>query len=165
MRRAFFLPHAPRNFISAVARPKPPVFVSRATLSTAESPASRLDKWLWAVRIFKTRSLAADACRAGSVQVNAHPVKPARDVRVGEQVIVHQGLIRRTLQVIAVPPSRVGAKRVSEYCTDLTPPEEFEKAKLQRVQQLLAREKGSGRPTKRDRRLLDQLLSRGGALP
>lgn len=108
--------------------------------------------------MFKTRSLATDACRAGSVEVNSQPVKPARALHPGEQVTVHQGLVRRTLQVVGMPPSRVGAKRVPEFCTELTPPEEFEKARTQRVQQLLAREKGSGRPTKRDRRLLDQLL-------
>ncbi len=129
-----------------------------ATLSTAVSTSYRLDKWLWAVRIFKTRSLATDACRAGSVDVNAQLAKPARDVRLGEQVTVRQGLVTRTLQVVGMPPSRVGAKRVPEYCTDLTPPTEFEKARTQPVQQLLAREKGSGRPTKRDRRLLDQLF-------
>lgn len=128
-------------------------------MSTGASPVYRLDKWLWAVRIFKTRSLATDACRAGSVEVNAQPAKPAREVRGGEQVIVRQGLIKRTLEVVAVPRSRVGAKLVRDYCNDLTPPEEFAKARSQPIQQLLAREKGSGRPTKRDRRLLDQLLN------
>lgn len=118
----------------------------------------RLDKWLWAVRIFRTRSLASDACRAGSVAVNDQPAKPSRDVRAGETVTVRQGLVLRTLRVAAVPRSRVGPKLVSEYCLDLTPPDEWEKARAQRVQQFLAREKGSGRPTKRDRRLLDRLL-------
>ncbi len=130
----------------------------RAQLSTAASPESRLDKWLWSVRLFKTRSLATDACRAGSVVINELPVKPARDVRPGEQIVIWQGLVKRTVQVVAVPPSRVGAKIVAQYCTDLTPAGEFEKARRQPVQQFLAREKGSGRPTKRDRRLLDQLL-------
>ncbi len=125
--------------------------------SPAES-AGRLDKWLWAVRVFKTRSLAIDACRAGSVTVNDLPAKPARDVRPGERVAVKQGLMLRTFQVVAVPRSRVGPKLVGTFCTDLTPPAEFEKAREQRVQQVLAREKGSGRPTKRDRRLLDQIF-------
>lgn len=121
--------------------------------------ATRLDKWLWAVRIFKTRSLASDACRAGNVTVNDHVSKPSRDVRAGETVTVRQGLVMRTLKVIDVPRSRVGPKLVATFCNDLTPPEEFEKAAQNRIQQLLAREKGSGRPTKRDRRLLDHLLS------
>lgn len=127
-------------------------------LSTANNSAARLDKWLWSVRLFKTRSLATDACRAGSVEVNSQPAKPAREIRSGEQIVVQQGLVRRTLQVLAVPNSRVGPKLVPTYCTDLTPPEEFEKARAQRVQQLLAREKGSGRPTKRDRRLIGAVL-------
>ncbi len=123
----------------------------------AESTA-RLDKWLWAVRIFKSRSLATDACRAGSVWVNAQPAKPSREVHAGETVTVRQGLVLRTLGVVAVPPGRVGARLVPAYCADRTPPEEFEKLRAHRVQQFLAREKGSGRPTKRDRRLLDRFL-------
>lgn len=126
--------------------------------STAAVPAARLDKWLWAVRIFKTRSLATDACRAGSVTINDLAAKPARDVRAGEMVLVRQGVILRTLRVLGVPASRVGAKLVPEFCMDLTPAAEFGKAREQRVQHLLEREKGSGRPTKRDRRLLDRLL-------
>ncbi len=120
--------------------------------------AERIDKWLWTVRIFKTRSLATDACRAGSVTVNSQPVKPSRDVRAGEVVVVRQGLIHRTLKVRAVPPARVGAKLVAAYCEDQTPPAEFAKARAQRVQQFLARARGSGRPTKRDRRLIDRLF-------
>ena len=125
----------------------------------AESPqADRIDKWLWAVRVFRTRSLATDACRAGSVTVNGQPAKPARAVHPGERVVVRLGLIHRTLEVRAVPRSRVGAALVAGYCTDHTPPEEYERARAQRVQQLLARAKGSGRPTKRDRRRLDRLF-------
>lgn len=120
--------------------------------------AARLDKWLWAVRMFKSRALATDACRAGSVCIRDEPAKPGRDVHTGEVVTVRQGIITRTLQVVAVPRSRVGAKLVVEFCTDLTPPGEFEKARIHRMQQVLAREKGSGRPTKRDRRLLDRLF-------
>jgi ribosome-associated heat shock protein Hsp15 len=123
-----------------------------------EAGPARVDKWLWAVRIFRTRGLAADACRAGSVHVNELPAKPARSLRSGETVTVRQGLILRTLRVVALPRSRVGAPLVPQYCTDLTPPEEFAKARENPIQQVLAREKGSGRPTKRDRRLLDQLL-------
>ncbi|MGC4071914.1 MAG: S4 domain-containing protein [Nibricoccus sp.] len=124
-----------------------------------ETPlGSRLDKWLWCVRIFKTRGLATDACRAGSVEVNGQSAKPARDVHAGETVSVRQGLIVRTLIVRGAPLARVGAKRVAEFCEDRTPPEEFEKVRLQRVQQVLARDKGSGRPTKRDRRALDRLM-------
>jgi ribosome-associated heat shock protein Hsp15 len=120
--------------------------------------AARLDKWLWAVRLFKTRSLASDACRAGSVIINEQPAKPARAVRGGETITVRQGLVLRTLRVLGVPASRVGAKLVPTYCDDRTPPEEFAKAKQNPLLQTLAREKGSGRPTKRDRRLIDSLF-------
>jgi ribosome-associated heat shock protein Hsp15 len=119
---------------------------------------ARLDKWLWAVRLFPTRALATAAIHAGSVEVNARPAKPAREVRAGETVTVRQGLILRTLRVVAVSPSRVGAKLVPQYCTDLTPASEFEKVREQRMQQVLAREKGSGRPTKRERREVDRLF-------
>lgn len=110
------------------------------------------------MRVFKTRALATDACRAGSVAVNELPAKPAREVHAGEVVTVKQGLFTRTLRVVAVPRSRVGAKLLPEFCVDLTPPEEVEKLRERSVQQLMAREKGSGRPTKRDRRLMDDLL-------
>ncbi|MBW7894337.1 MAG: RNA-binding S4 domain-containing protein [Opitutaceae bacterium] len=121
---------------------------------------ARIDKWLWCVRLFKTRALATTACRAGAVLIGDVPVKPAREVRIGETVCVRQGLITRTLQVVAAPAARVAAKQVPAFCTDLTPPEEFEKVRAQRVQQFLAREKGAGRPTKRERRRLDRLLGR-----
>ena len=135
----------------------PRVPFSRVSPTEADS-AVRLDKWLWAVRIFKSRSLATDACRAGSVRVNEQPAKPSRDVHAGETVTVRQGLMLRTLGVLALPRGRVGAKLVPAYCADRMPPEEFEKVRLHRVQQFLAREKGSGRPTKRDRRLLDRFF-------
>jgi ribosome-associated heat shock protein Hsp15 len=119
---------------------------------------ARLDKWLWAVRLFKTRAQAAAAIRAGGVEINARPAKPAREVHAGETVTVRQGLILRTLLVVGTPASRVGAKLVPNYCTDLTPESEFEKVRLQRLQHVLARAKGSGRPTKRERREVDRLF-------
>jgi len=121
----------------------------------ADRSAARLDKWLWAMRVFKTRPLATDACRAGSVDVNNLVAKPAREVHAGEVVVVRLGLFTRTLRVVGVPRSRVGAKLLPDFCVELTPPEEFEKLRARSVQQGLAREKGSGRPTKRDRREID----------
>lgn len=120
--------------------------------------AARLDKWLWAVRVFKTRALATDAIRAGSVEINGRPAKPAREVHAGETVTVQQGLVRRTLQVVGTPVARVGAKLVPQYCTDLTPASEYDKIREQRMQHVLARAKGSGRPTKRERREVDRLF-------
>ncbi|WP_044892137.1 RNA-binding S4 domain-containing protein [Opitutus terrae] len=128
--------------------------------TSPDSGPARLDRWLWAVRLYKTRSLASHACRAGSVEIGGQRAKPAREVHAGELVCVRQGLITRTLRVVDVPRSRVGAALVARFCADLTPAAEFEKAREQRLQHMLAREKGLGRPTKRDRRALDQLLGR-----
>jgi ribosome-associated heat shock protein Hsp15 len=122
------------------------------------SLAVRLDKWLWAVRIFKTRPLATEACRKGGVEINGLIAKPAREVHAGEMVMVRERGITRTLRVLGAPPSRLGAKLVSEYCTDLTPPAEWEKLRAAALARVAPREKGSGRPTKRDRRILDRLL-------
>jgi ribosome-associated heat shock protein Hsp15 len=122
-----------------------------------ESPA-RLDKWLWAVRVFKTRPLATEACRAGNVMIGEIAAKPARAVRAGEIVTVQQGVMMRTFRVVGSPKSRVGAALVPEFCVELTPPEEFAKARELRVQQIMARAPGTGRPTKRDRRLHDRLF-------
>jgi len=119
---------------------------------------TRLDKWLWAVRLFKTRALAAAAIRAGAVEIGGNPAKPSREVHPGEIVTVRQGVMRRTLRVVEAPVSRVGAKLVPLYATDLTPAAEFEKGREQRLGQFPARTPGSGRPTKRDRRLLDRLF-------
>jgi ribosome-associated heat shock protein Hsp15 len=126
--------------------------------AASEDSAARLDKWLWAVRLFRTRPLAAAACRAGEVTIDDRPLKPARDVRPGETIHVRQGVMRRTVVVLGVPPSRVGAARVPEFLEDRTPPEERQKVKEQAIQHLLARERGTGRPTKRDRRDLEAWL-------
>ncbi len=126
--------------------------------SSSDDSAARLDKWLWAVRLFRTRSLATAACRAGDVTIDERPVKPSRDVRLGETILVRQGVMRRTVVVLGVPPSRVGAALVPDFLEDRTPPEERQKVKDQAVQHLLARERGNGRPTKRDRRALEAWL-------
>ena len=110
--------------------------------------------------MFKSRSLATDACRAGSVTVGGQAAKPAREVRAGDQVIVRQGLIQRVVIVRGFPPHRVGAKLVPEFCEDRTPPEARALAEQNPLGHFLARERGSGRPTKRDRRALERMLHR-----
>lgn len=92
------------------------------------------------------------------MEIGGNAPKPAREVHAGEIIVVRQGVVIRTLKVVAVPRSRVGAQLVPEYCTDLTPASEFEKIKLQRLQHVLARERGSGRPTKRERRDVDRFF-------
>lgn len=132
-------------------------------MTTDGHDAARVDRWLWSVRIYKTRSLATAACRAGSVTIAGLMAKPAREVRVGDQVSVRIGLVERTLVVLGYPSQRVGAKVVALYCEDRTSPEEWAKAQQDRIAHFLAREKGSGRPTKRDRRSLDDLFRSGPA--
>ena len=116
--------------------------------------AVRVDKWLWSVRLFKTRSLATQACAAGHVRVNEHAVKPARALRPGEVVSVQLGEMTRTIKVIGLPASRVGASLVPRYYEDLTPPSEYEKVREKKVAPVGSRPKGSGRPTKKERRIL-----------
>jgi ribosome-associated heat shock protein Hsp15 len=117
----------------------------------------RLDQWLWAVRVYKTRSLAAEAVKAAHVTVNGQPSKPAHTVRAGEMVVARVGILTRTLKVLAAPPSRVGAKLVPEFAEDLTPPEEYEKPREPNFLPAILRPKGAGRPTKRERRELEEL--------
>ena len=110
----------------------------------------RLDKWLWSVRVFKTRPEATAACRAGKVLIGELEAKPGRDIHAGETIVVRVGAVTRTLKVVAHPKSRVGAKHLPEFMTDLTPPAEYERAKQAGVEHMLARARG--RPTKKDRR-------------
>lgn len=118
----------------------------------------RIDKWLWCVRVFKTRSDAAEACRNGAVTVNGNEAKPGRDVRTGDTVTVRAAGLLRTLSVLSLPRSRVAAKELPALVSDLTPPEEYERARLARLDILAPRDRGAGRPTKRDRRETERLV-------
>jgi ribosome-associated heat shock protein Hsp15 len=123
------------------------------------SPESvRLDKWLWAVRLFKTRSLATDACTAGKVQIDGHSVKPARNVHPGETIVALCGEITRTVKVLGLLDKRVGAKLVSGFMEDLTPASEYEKQRAKHVSPVGLRPPGAGRPTKKDRRSIIKFL-------
>lgn len=125
--------------------------------------AVRIDKWLWAVRLFKTRTQAADACRAGHTRVNGEVVKASRDIRVGDLIVVRSQGITRTVRVRAVVESRLGAGLVPDYLEDLTPPEELAKPRERQLKTVAWRAPGAGRPTKRERRQLDQWLDGSGA--
>lgn len=109
------------------------------------------------MRLYKSRSLAVEAIRSGRVTVNGAPTKPAHEARPGELVEAQMPFIARTFKVLGVPLSRVGAKLVCEYAEELTPPEEFEKAR-ERARLPGMRPAGSGRPTKRERRDLDDVM-------
>ena len=117
---------------------------------------ARVDKLLWAVRIFKTRSIATDACKKGRVAVGGTVVKPSRMIHVGDIVSVRKPPIEYSFRVIQLLGSRVGAKRVEEFMQNVTPREQYELLELQRVSGFVDRAKGLGRPTKKDRRDLDQ---------
>lgn len=117
---------------------------------------ARVDKWLWAVRIFKTRSIATDACKKGRVAVGGTVVKPSRMIHVGDIVSVRKPPVEYSFRVIQLLGSRVGAKRVEEFMQNVTPREQYELLELQRVSGFVDRAKGLGRPTKKDRRDLDQ---------
>lgn len=115
----------------------------------------RIDKYLWAVRYFKTRSIATQACKKGSIRVNNDVVKPARDVYPGDTISVRKNQINYKIIVLDLPESRLGAKLVDIYRKDITPKEEFEKTDLLNYSKDYYRKKGVGRPTKKDRRDID----------
>jgi len=122
----------------------------------------RIDKWLWAVRLFKTRSQAADACKGGKIKMEGHNVKPSREVKAGDEITIQLQSIEKKVQVKQVLKNRVGAKLVEIYLIDLTPEEEYEKLKLMRKMNTEYWDRGSGRPTKKTRRMIDQLKNPKG---
>lgn len=125
------------------------------TSVTDEPSGVRIDKWLWAVRLFKTRSLASTACTAGHVRLGDRPVKPAREIRPGEVIRARANRINRTVKVLAVIDRRIAAKLVPDYLEDMTSPAEYEKARQQsQADGIPHRPKGTGRPTKKQRRQL-----------
>ncbi len=117
----------------------------------------RIDKFLWHVRIYKSRSIAIEECRKGRVMIGGQPLKPAHPVTIGSVISVRKPPVTYTYTVIDIPKGRVGAPLVSSFITDLTPPEEKEKLMAGKMVNGL-RPRGSGRPTKRERRDLDGFL-------
>jgi len=117
----------------------------------------RIDKWLWAVRLYKTRGLASEACRTGKITIGGVPAKPSRDLRPGDILVVGMGALKRTIGVKALLTNRVSAKLVPEYLNDLTPPEEYERMQMLKELSWERRPRGTGRPTKQERRTIDRL--------
>jgi ribosome-associated heat shock protein Hsp15 len=117
----------------------------------------RIDKWLWAIRVFKTRAQAADACRGGKVKIEGLRVKPSREVKEGDKIEVQAGIIKKTFVVIKPVRNRVAAKLVPELAENLTPKEELEKLDMLRQLNAEKRDRGIGRPTKKDRREINKL--------
>ncbi len=118
----------------------------------------RLDKWLWAVRVFKTRSDAADACRTNRVLVNDSYAKPSREVKVGDVISVKKMPVVYQYRVVELVSSRQPAKNVPLYATDITPQSELDKLNVPRETIFIVRDRGTGRPTKKERRELDSLM-------
>ena len=119
---------------------------------------ARLDRWLWAVRIYKTRGDAGSACRGSAVRLNGQIAKPSTRVRVGDTVTARNKSFTRTLEVKALLEQRVGAALVPDYADDQTPKSEYEKVQEQRANARVFRHEGGGRPTKKDRRDIEKLL-------
>jgi ribosome-associated heat shock protein Hsp15 len=119
--------------------------------------AVRIDKWLWAVRAFKTRNQATEACRAGKVRIRDIQVKPSRDVKIGDIILVRTGMFNRTIRVLELLHNRVSAGQVALYMEDITPSEEKEKLAMMRELNYERRERGVGRPTKKHRRDIEKL--------
>ena len=120
--------------------------------------AARIDKFLWAMRLYKTRSLAADACKMGRVTVGSRALKPSATISVGEKVNVRKGPITYSYEILQVSENRLGAKLVADYIRDITDPAELEKLEMMKLSSSAAhrethyREQNGGRPTKKDRR-------------
>ncbi|WP_299013578.1 S4 domain-containing protein [uncultured Polaribacter sp.] len=115
----------------------------------------RIDKYLWCIRVFKTRSIATTACKKGQVKIDGKIVKPSKDIFGDELLMIRKNQINYKIKVLDLPESRVGAKIVDLYRKDCTPKEEFEKTALLKFAKDYYRKKGVGRPTKKDRRDID----------
>ena len=119
---------------------------------------ARIDKWLWAVRIYKTRSIAADACKKGHIMVRDKAVKPSFMVRVGDIVQVKKSPITYSFKVLQCAENRVGAKLVPELMENVTPAEQYEALEMSRISGFIDRARGTGRPTKKERRSMDDFI-------
>jgi ribosome-associated heat shock protein Hsp15 len=117
----------------------------------------RIDKYLWSIRVFKTRSEATDACKGGKIRVNGADTKPSKMVKVGDTVVARKGAVTYTYKVLELIDKRQGAKLVPNYAENLTPPEELAKLRAPIETFFLKRDRGAGRPTKKDRRQMEAL--------
>lgn len=116
----------------------------------------RVDKWLWAMRVFKTRTIATEACKKGRVSIGGVAVKPSRCIKEGDEIDVKKPPITYSFRVLKVTGNRLGAKLVPEYLENVTAPEQYELLEMTRISGFVDRRKGLGRPTKRDSRELSR---------
>ena len=120
---------------------------------------ARIDKWLWAARIFKTRSSAADACKNGRVTLKGERIKPSRIIKEGDVIEVRKPPITYTFRILKAIENRVGAKLVPEILENITPPEQYQLLEMNRISGCIDRARGTGRPTKKERRQLDDFTT------
>lgn len=120
---------------------------------------ARIDKWLWAVRIFKTRTIAAEACKKGRITINGSQIKPSRMIKPGEVIQVRKSPITYSFKVLQAIEKRVGAKLVPEVMENVTTPDQYELLELSKISGFVDRARGTGRPTKKDRRSLDEFTA------
>lgn len=121
-------------------------------------PEARIDKWMWAVRIFKTRTIAAEACKKGRVTINGSQVKAARMIKPGDVIQVKKPPITYSFKVIQTIEKRVGAKLVADVMENVTTPDQYELLELSKINGFVDRARGTGRPTKKDRRNLEEFF-------
>ena len=122
-------------------------------------PEARIDKWMWAARIFKTRTIAAEACKKGRIYINGAQAKPARMIKPGDPIQVKRPPITSSFKVIQAIEKRVGAKLVPEIMENVTTPDQYELLEMSKISGFVNRAKGTGRPTKKDRRDLDEFFT------
>lgn len=115
----------------------------------------RIDKWLWAVRIFKTRTIAADACKKNRIAIGNTNIKPSKMIRVGDVIEVRRPPVTYSFEVLGLSDKRMGAKLVPDFMKNVTPPEALEVLELEKMAGFVDRARGTGRPTKKDRRDLE----------
>lgn len=120
---------------------------------------ARIDKWLWAARIFKTRTIAAEACKKGRVSINGTQAKPSRMIKPGDVINVKKSPITYSFKVLQAIEKRVGAKLVPEIMENVTTPEQYELLEMSKISGFIDRARGTGRPTKKDRRSLDEFFT------
>ena len=119
---------------------------------------ARIDKWLWAARIYKTRTLAADACKNGRIAINGAQAKASRSVKAGDEVSVRKPPVTYTFRVLQPIEKRVGAKLLPDIYENITAPEEYALLEMSRISGFVDRARGTGRPTKKERRALDNFM-------
>ena len=122
-------------------------------------PEARIDKWMWAARIFKTRTIAAEACKKGRISVNGSQVKPARMIKPGDVVQVRKPPVTYSFKVLQAIEKRVGAKLIPEIMENVTTPDQYELLEMSRISGFVDRARGTGRPTKKERRDLDEFFT------